>query len=724
MPRRRPSISSRLRSRNSPASGYVVSEQTSAKDDSISGTSADEIAFSPRNDTMIYLDEIQSALSFERRSEHEKEQSLLEEANKLAYTFGDINVRSSNFYRANVAPPIASKRKQHLMHSEPILKALPTTFIIHKHSNAYTKNDKEKIFSSHSPSPVPLSTPSPVTSSSSSASPAPIDSNKSALDNKEKYDSRLKSAPVSEEEKKRRRRVLREHEFRRLKVDVAKIPDIDAPRATRSHTQSTHTEIKESSLSKKAYNRRKKSPSPLPAPTKKAKVGRPRKIKTETPASDNQRTTNRRRDSHSSDTNNHLSVPYTSISLAPHNTMATTTNTIEDIFKEPAKSSLLEITDTVNSKADRTNVSEPYVIDLTAPSTVTKAADNPKKPLKEASVIHSLETIESKVKHININGPSSSDFSKNGLDIENPVVLDSENSDSEFSDSDSDGPDVTYSRRKPSRRLASFERNKKKKEKILEDSPENSESVLDKPEENLPVAKQDHFRECVNSEFFPYEEKLNKNISLSKKVTFSCPVVADIVPKRATARTLSAVIRPSVIPLPLIPTIPKDANRRLFVHSRYISNEEAAVVAQSVYSDQIVTVDNKLVKSLQKTFEKYRVKLKRIFDDLARVLDVRKKEIMKEQRILKLLISNQMDERILKSIWGYWIEDPYIAEDEFYECEGSVSLLKEVTVQAVVSHYREKYGLSSSAEYAEEMKRLDRITRALNLPECDETEEK
>lgn len=79
-----------------------------------------------------------------------------------------------------------------------------------------------------------------------------------------------------------------------------------------------------------------------------------------------------------------------------------------------------------------------------------------------------------------------------------------------------------------------------------------------------------------------------------------------------------------------------------------------------------------------------------------------------------------MTESVLKSVWDYWIEDPYIDENEFYECEASVSLLKEVTVQAVICHYKEKYELISPPEYVEEMKRLDRITRALNLPECEE----
>ncbi|EIE77428.1 hypothetical protein RO3G_02132 [Rhizopus delemar RA 99-880] len=216
-----------------------------------------------------------------------------------------------------------------------------------------------------------------------------------------------------------------------------------------------------------------------------------------------------------------------------------------------------------------------------------------------------------------------------------------------------------------------------------------------------------------------------------KRVTFSCPIVAEDLPMTTKANTMPlGVYKPRDVPIPLISTTPKgskkdedDANEeyyrkqhRLFVHSRYISDQEAVLVAMSVYTDQSIEPDDQLVRLLQANFSKYRMKLKSIFDDLSRIIILSKEKMMEGKRKTKIYISEQLTDEVFKSVWGHWIEEPYIDKEEFYESEALVSLLKEVTVQAILSHYKEKYEIISTKEYLEQMKQLDRITRALNLP--------
>lgn len=75
-----------------------------------------------------------------------------------------------------------------------------------------------------------------------------------------------------------------------------------------------------------------------------------------------------------------------------------------------------------------------------------------------------------------------------------------------------------------------------------------------------------------------------------------------------------------------------------------------------------------------------------------------------------------MTHEVFNSVWSHWVKEPYVDKEEFYESEALVSLLKEVTVQAILSHYKEKYEMISTKEYLEQMKQLDKITRASNLP--------
>ncbi|KAG1252018.1 hypothetical protein G6F68_011989 [Rhizopus microsporus] len=190
------------------------------------------------------------------------------------------------------------------------------------------------------------------------------------------------------------------------------------------------------------------------------------------------------------------------------------------------------------------------------------------------------------------------------------------------------------------------------------------------------------------------------------------------------------VYKPRDVPIPLIPTTPKGSKKgendeneeyyriqhRLFVHNRYISDQETVLVAMSVCTDQSIEPDDQLIRLLQTNFSKYRMKLKSIFDDLLRIINLSKEKMMEGKRITKIYISEQVTHEVFNSVWSHWVKEPYIDKEEFYESEALVSLLKEVTVQAILSHYKEKYEMISTKEYLEQLKQLNRITKALNLP--------
>ncbi|KAG1152683.1 hypothetical protein G6F37_003256 [Rhizopus arrhizus] len=165
-----------------------------------------------------------------------------------------------------------------------------------------------------------------------------------------------------------------------------------------------------------------------------------------------------------------------------------------------------------------------------------------------------------------------------------------------------------------------------------------------------------------------------------KKVTLSCPIVADDFPMTTKANTVPLrVYKPRDVPIPLIPTTPKGSKKgendeneeyyrrrhRLFVHNRYISDQETVLVAMSVCTDQSIEPDDQLIRLLQTNFSKYRMKLKSIFDDLLRIINLSKEKMMEGKRITKIYISEQVTHEVFNSVWSHWVEEPYIDKEEF-----------------------------------------------------------
>lgn len=71
--------------------------------------------FSPRVDTDIYLDELQSPLSFVRGLDEEKAQFLKDEDEVMSQSFGSdykSTLKTSSFYQARISSPVRSKRSK------------------------------------------------------------------------------------------------------------------------------------------------------------------------------------------------------------------------------------------------------------------------------------------------------------------------------------------------------------------------------------------------------------------------------------------------------------------------------------------------------------------------------------------------------------------------------------------------------------------------------------
>ncbi|KAG1176513.1 hypothetical protein G6F70_004022 [Rhizopus microsporus] len=659
MPKQRPPISSRLRSRDKSTS-RTSADSATRKEEQREVKTVSESSFSPRHDINIYLDELHNPLSFVRGTSREKD--LEDESDSIVHTFGHPGVRLSTFYKANVAPPIQSKRTDHL-HSKteiPQVRPLPASFIISKRQKTYKKK-AEKRYSSPSSSPIlPASsssaTPSPIslnTPSSASVSPQPPQ----ALLEEKKPPVPVESSPKPE--RKRPKYSRRKRELKLLQLDSKIVlPPPDTPRASklRSNTPVTRERAGKATAVKQEPKERKTT---ISKPKRSRVDNKEDKGKLKKKATKSLRKTKT------------VKEPTPS----PSSSTSSTSSTYDDDSSDDSYSSDSGSSSTASFTTDESDSSVESYSSYTSSSSGEEDFDKEPSPTFKKKESYSSKEPNTRTK---------TSTNKTNTHSKTPSITKRA-----AQNSDSDAPRL---------------------EKDM------SHRSLFSSTRKLPSIKQ---------------LKIASKRTPIKKVTFSCPVVADYLPKRRKIVQSPAVYKPSHIPLPLSATIPLDTvmdakekeeeyerrQFRLFVHSRYISNEEAALVAMTVYSDKSIGPADRLVMLLQNNFSRFRRKLKRIFDDLSRLISISKKEMIKDERRMKVQISNQMTDEVLRSIWEYWIDEPYINAGEFFESMACVSLLKEVTVQAVICHYKEKYRIYTTEEAFEEMKRLDRITRALQLPE-------
>ncbi|CEG76757.1 hypothetical protein RMATCC62417_11614 [Rhizopus microsporus] len=671
MPKQRPPISSRLRSRDKSTS-RTNTDSATRREEQREVKTVNESSFSPRHDINIYLDELHNPLSFVRGTSREKD--LQAEPDSIVHTFGHSGLRLSTFYKANVAPPIQSKRADHL-HSKaetPQVRPLPASFIISKRQKTYKKKAEKR---HRSPSSSPI-----LPASSSSATPSPINLNTPSyasvspqppqtLPEETKPPVPVESS--SKPERKRPKYSRRKRELKLLQLDSKIVlPPPDTPRASklRSNTPVTRERTGKATTIKQEPNERR---------TTISKPKRSRVDNTKHKGELKKKATKSLLGSKSVKEPKSVKGPKNvkGSTLSPSSSTSSTSSTYDDDSSDDSYSSDSGSSSTASFTTDESDSSVESYSSYTSSSSGEEDFDKEPSPTFKKKESYSSKEPYTRTK-----------TSTNKTNTHSKTL---NNSKRAAQNSDSDAPRL---------------------EKDM------SHRSLFSSTRKLPSIKR---------------LKIASRRTPIKKVTFSCPVVADYLPKRRKTIQSPAVYKPSHIPLPLSATIPSDTvmdakekeeeyerrQFRLFVHSRYISDEEAALVAMTVYSDKSIGPADRLVVLLQNNFSRFRRKLKRIFDDLSRVISISKKEMIKDERRMKAQISNQMTDEVLRSIWEYWIDEPYINAGEFFESMACASLLKEVTVQSVICHYKEKYRICTTEEAFEEMKRLDRITRALQLPE-------
>ncbi|RCI04839.1 hypothetical protein CU098_001448, partial [Rhizopus stolonifer] len=71
--------------------------------------------------------------------------------------------------------------------------------------------------------------------------------------------------------------------------------------------------------------------------------------------------------------------------------------------------------------------------------------------------------------------------------------------------------------------------------------------------------------------------------------------------------------------------------RRVFVHSRYITNEEGLALIKSIYPELDSTATSKLITSLQENFASFRIKLKNLFNQRQATLRITEEKMLEDQ---------------------------------------------------------------------------------------------
>lgn len=116
------------------------------------------------------------------------------------------------------------------------------------------------------------------------------------------------------------------------------------------------------------------------------------------------------------------------------------------------------------------------------------------------------------------------------------------------------------------------------------------------------------------------------------------------------------------VPLPLNTTLPVNSKlnakdkekeywrrqRRVFVHSRFLTNEEGMQVAKSVYSNLVITPTNRMVTSFQGNIGNFRTKLRRVFDTFTASFGINKEFLQKDTAVQEKHVLERVRNEIKK----------------------------------------------------------------------------
>ncbi|KAI8145438.1 hypothetical protein BJV82DRAFT_603656 [Fennellomyces sp. T-0311] len=158
--------------------------------------------------------------------------------------------------------------------------------------------------------------------------------------------------------------------------------------------------------------------------------------------------------------------------------------------------------------------------------------------------------------------------------------------------------------------------------------------------------------------------------------------------------------------------------RRVFVRSRFITNEEATAIANSVYKSSPVGPQDRIVVTFQANIANFRSKWRKLLKELVKKFTVSRHLVTAhDSEPFEREVKSKVDVSMLQKIWGHWLSDPFVDEDAFYANPQNVDTLTAVTVQAICVTLRYHYGLMKERDFRKQLDDLDKYTRNLHLPD-------
>ncbi|KAI9253808.1 hypothetical protein BDA99DRAFT_519032 [Phascolomyces articulosus] len=158
--------------------------------------------------------------------------------------------------------------------------------------------------------------------------------------------------------------------------------------------------------------------------------------------------------------------------------------------------------------------------------------------------------------------------------------------------------------------------------------------------------------------------------------------------------------------------------RRVFVRSRFITNEEATAIANSVYKSNPVGPQDRIVVTFQANIANFRSKWRKLLKELVKKLSINRSLVTAQDGgPFEREVRSKVDVAMLQKIWGHWLADPFVDEEAFYANRQSVASLTAVTVQAICVTLRYHYGLMKERDFRKQLDDLDKHTRNLELPD-------
>ncbi|KAI7849228.1 hypothetical protein BDC45DRAFT_521142 [Circinella umbellata] len=158
--------------------------------------------------------------------------------------------------------------------------------------------------------------------------------------------------------------------------------------------------------------------------------------------------------------------------------------------------------------------------------------------------------------------------------------------------------------------------------------------------------------------------------------------------------------------------------RRVFVRSRFITNEEATAIANSVYKSNPVGPQDRIVVTFQANIANFRSKWRKLLKELVKKFAINRSLVTAQDSApFECEVRSKIDVAMLQKIWGHWLADPFVDEEAFYANPQNVETLTAVTIQAICVTLRYHHGLMKERDFRKQLDDLDKYTRNIELPD-------